>query len=926
MRRKWIKGMAAVAMLLAPSFVSAQNTCVNGIRVEGIITDPTGAVIAGAQVQTTNGEKSETDSVGHYAFSCVPGHSAAIAVQADGFAKGTAEARARLGETAHVNLRLTVASVQTDVRVGADTGGVDSDRSLGTITLDTSRVQQLADDPDDFLRELQTLASTVGADSATPTIMVDGFRNPSAMPPKGSIAAIRINPDVFSAEYASPPWRGTVIQIITKPGTSGFHGAAFFTDSDGAFNATDPFSVSATPAGKRRYGFELSGPILPKKVDFATALEKRDIDEFNVVNAITLGPNNDLGSDGNGIPFQQTISAPQRLWIASTRGNWQVTPTDIATLSFSANVSNLGNQGIGGLVLPDAGYSSLTSEYDLRLTNTLPVSVNLLNETRIGYTWKRTEQSALSAAPSLQVAGYFTSGGATSQNLNDRERDLEIADDITVTHGKHTFKFGAQALGYFVHSYDPNTFNGAYVFGGGSAPILDSNNQPTGQTTTISALEQYYRALSNLPGGPPTTYQVTTGAPVVPATQWQLGLYAQDTVKLAPTLLVTAGLRYEPQTAPHDLNRFSPRLGIAWSPDKKQTWVFHVRTGLFFAPTDQSDLTEVARLDGVRQQETTVYSPSYTDPLILAANSIRVNTRNQFQPAVHQTPSFSFEFQFDKDLGRHWMLHGWYLDVGTWGMLRIRNINAPMIPSSVGNAPDPTEALLAPRPIMPSENIMQYENGGHFSGPLCGVGVSQDNYKWFGFSFNYKYENIRSDGGDTISSPQSSYSGNGEGSRVDWNKWNNVTFSGHANLPYKITLSTLFDAHDGVRYNIITGTDNNGDGDFNDRPSFASVPGSGVYSTRFGLLTTNTVNGDVPRNLGVMPGTMHLDANLSRAFTLNPKDKDHPRTLTFNARSANLLNHTNVTAVGTVVSSSTFGQPLSSEPARRIELGARFAF
>ena len=75
-----------------------------------------------------------------------------------------------------------------------------------------------------------------------------------------------------------------------------------------------------------------------------------------------------------------------------------------------------------------------------------------------------------------------------------------------------------------------------------------------------------------------------------------------------------------------------------------------------------------------------------------------------------------------------------------------------------------------------------------------------------------------------------------------------------------------------------------------------------------------------------MPAVMHLDLNFSRAFALNSKDKDHPRTLTFNARSANLINHTNVTTVNTVLSSSTLGQPLTAEPARRIELGIRFSF
>jgi hypothetical protein len=57
----------------------------------------------------------------------------------------------------------------------------------------------------------------------------------------------------------------------------------------------------------------------------------------------------------------------------------------------------------------------LASEYDLRFTNTLTLNANLLHETRIGYSWKRTAEAPNSTAPALQVAGYFTSGGATTQ-------------------------------------------------------------------------------------------------------------------------------------------------------------------------------------------------------------------------------------------------------------------------------------------------------------------------------------------------------------------------------------------------------------------------------------------------------------------------------------------------------------------------------
>ncbi len=75
-----------------------------------------------------------------------------------------------------------------------------------------------------------------------------------------------------------------------------------------------------------------------------------------------------------------------------------------------------------------------------------------------------------------------------------------------------------------------------------------------------------------------------------------------------------------------------------------------------------------------------------------------------------------------------------------------------------------------------------------------------------------------------------------------------------------------------------------------------------------------------------MPLVVHMYSNLSRSFKLPSRTKEHTRTITLNARAVNLLNHTNVTAVGAVVSSPTLGQGLSAEPARRVELGARFEF
>ncbi len=192
--------------------------------------------------------------------------------------------------------------------------------------------------------------------------------------------------------------------------------------------------------------------------DFSLALERRSIDEFNVVNARTLD------ADGNQTPVHEAVRAPQQLRIGSARGDWQVNKNDVATVSYSVNTNDLGNQGVGGLVLQEAGYASDISEYDLRLTNALTLNANTVHETRVGYSWKRAHQTPNSTAPNLQVAGFFTGGGATSQNLNQRERDLEIDDDLITTREKHEINLGMQSISALIHNYTPNTGRLAHFY------------------------------------------------------------------------------------------------------------------------------------------------------------------------------------------------------------------------------------------------------------------------------------------------------------------------------------------------------------------------------------------------------------------------------------------------------------------------------
>ena len=148
------------------------------------------------------------------------------------------------------------------------------------------------------------------------------------------------------------------------------------------------------------------------------------------------------------------------------------------------------------------------------------------------------------------------------------------------TRGKHDFKFGAQSLGIFVHDYDPNTFNGAYVFGGGKRAGSGCQQQPHRPDHRPSrGIEQYQRALQNLPGGSPTTYQITSGDPLVPLTQWQVGsLCAGRHQTRAPLDHVYRPALCRSRPHPAAFSTSALVLGFAWAADKKETWVFHLQS------------------------------------------------------------------------------------------------------------------------------------------------------------------------------------------------------------------------------------------------------------------------------------------------------------------------------------------------------------
>jgi hypothetical protein len=911
--------LAALALPLPLAFAQAAPSC-SGSTVTGTIRDTTAALIPGASITLDATPTVTSDSTGQFRIPCIaPGHHT-LSASASGFAQRALSVTAP--HPSPLNLVLDPAAVDTTLDVAAtDTGPDKSPTSSGpSQTIAGKQLDTLADDPDDLLRELQQLSAAAGGSPSAATVAVDGFDNGEGgthLPPKSSIAYIKVNPDLFSAEYRNPPFGGGRIEIYTKPGQSNFHGALFATNSSSWMNAHDPFSTASTPLGKQRYGFELTGPIRKKGSDFLTSLEHRTINTDAVVNAITVN------AAGTQTPVLQTVAAPQYLWLGNAKIDWQLGSKNTLIASIDTFNNDLQNFGVGGTNLPETGYDRRLYDYNIHLTDVTTISPKIMHEARIGLEFDGYTYTPNSTAPQVSVAGAFTAGGASVGPAHEREMWTTLIDDAIIQTKAHLIKVGIQPEFIHITQHVPTNFNGSYSFGGGV----------TSTGATLTGIQQYVNALNGAPNGAPTAFSNVAGNPEVEVFEFRNAIYYQDDWKALSNLHFAYGLRYYTQTTPTNTTALQPRIGVSWSPDKKATWSLHAHAGLFSGRNGAHQWAQIQFMDGVQRVTSTVYNPATYCPNGISSTCTPFAGATVAHSIRTVQPNFANQFYgienigFTKTFPKGFSLSGDYYIDQLWHDARSENVNSPLNGQPTG-----------PRPGAANLNVLQFQGSGRGYGNVEFMGLSNQSLKRIQFFAGAVRVDIVNDtDGSSFFTPQSTGVNAGEYARQDTNGLWQIFGNATLNLPAKLVWSANYNGQGGTPYNVTTGFDNNGDGDFNDRPQYAPAgtplcsanPNATPcgYNTPWGELVTSGGIGSLPRNKGMMPWTFYLDTNLQRAFKLTHNAKaDHPQTLTVNLRSSNVLNHENVTAVGSVLGSPQFGVPYTADNGRRVEAGLRYAF
>src|SRR5712671_387630 len=218
--------------------------------LNGVVTDPSGGVIAKAAVRLTNASGASLDTTanrdGFYEFKGLASGTYTLKAIAKGFAIFTQEdVQIVAGQTQHLNIGLLIQMEEEKVEVSDSSAKVDiaPSNNAGMVVMQGKDLDALSDDPDELQSELQTLAGP----SAGPNggqIYIDGF-TAGTLPPKASIREIRINQNPFSAQYDRMGYGR--IEILTKPGTDLFHGQFWVMGNTTAFNSKNPFEGAGPP-------------------------------------------------------------------------------------------------------------------------------------------------------------------------------------------------------------------------------------------------------------------------------------------------------------------------------------------------------------------------------------------------------------------------------------------------------------------------------------------------------------------------------------------------------------------------------------------------------------------------------------------------------------------------------------------------------
>jgi len=290
--RKILVFVLAVGLMLGAGLAHGQ--ILTG-KITGTVTDPTGAAVAGASASavdlaTSHEYKGTTDTGGEFVIDQVPFGFYRVTVQASGFSSVVlSRVQVNVSQLSHVNVKLAVASVGTEVRVTAEQVVVQTETVEIKNSIDRKQVLDLplptrnpldlingmagivkpGNTSDSFVHGLRGNATNItqdGVNVADNTVKTSSFFALSA-PTVDTVGEFTVS---VAGQGTDSGFGAAQVNIVTQRGEDSLHGSVFWFQRTSYLNANTWFNNAAgvpTPFQlQNRIGYGVGGPIFVPKI------------------------------------------------------------------------------------------------------------------------------------------------------------------------------------------------------------------------------------------------------------------------------------------------------------------------------------------------------------------------------------------------------------------------------------------------------------------------------------------------------------------------------------------------------------------------------------------------------------------------------------------------------------------------------------
>ncbi|HLK05456.1 MAG TPA: carboxypeptidase regulatory-like domain-containing protein [Candidatus Acidoferrum sp.] len=303
----WQTMLAALALVVAVVLSSASVTMAQNYNgsINGTVTDPSGAAVAGASVTATNvgtnaSYSAVTTDLGAYSIPNIPIGTYQVRVKAGNFKEYLAKnVEVHTSSVTELNAPLAMGAATETVTVEASDVQVQTTSAAVGEVIEGQQVRELPLNGENFM-QLVTLSPGVSAAQTfngkdkglgggsdfsvngnpytNNLFLVDGVNNNDVgsnrtilvYPSVDAIAEFKMLRNSYGAEYGQAS--GAIISINTRSGENQLHGGVFYSGRNDALDAATWFANhNATGKGELRrndFGYHVAGPIKKDKLFF----------------------------------------------------------------------------------------------------------------------------------------------------------------------------------------------------------------------------------------------------------------------------------------------------------------------------------------------------------------------------------------------------------------------------------------------------------------------------------------------------------------------------------------------------------------------------------------------------------------------------------------------------------------------------------